>query len=73
MGHRDAWRGGTPTCVAGSRLFVLPRWRVQNIDTPEDWQRAELMVRVAEEGIVQTKRAAKGSPGLASERDCPQL
>ena len=27
----------------GARPLVLPRWRVQDIDTKEDWQRAELM------------------------------
>ena len=27
----------------GARPLLLPRWRVQDIDTEEDWQRAELM------------------------------
>lgn len=27
----------------GSRPLLLPRWRVQDIDTPDDWHRAELM------------------------------
>lgn len=26
-----------------SQLYVLPRWRVHDIDTEEDWERAELM------------------------------
>ncbi|MCK7492054.1 MAG: hypothetical protein MZW92_10680 [Comamonadaceae bacterium] len=26
--------------------LILPRHRVQDIDTPEDWRRAELMFRV---------------------------
>ncbi len=29
--------------------IILPRTRVQDIDTPEDWERAELMFRVAVE------------------------
>lgn len=29
-----------------SRPVILPRWRVQDIDTPEDWQRAELLHRL---------------------------
>jgi N-acylneuraminate cytidylyltransferase len=29
-----------------SRPVLLPRWRVQDIDTPEDWQRAELLHRL---------------------------
>lgn len=31
---------------ADSRPVVLPRWRVQDIDTPEDWRRAELLHRL---------------------------
>jgi pseudaminic acid cytidylyltransferase len=27
----------------GSQLIALPRWRVQDIDTEDDWMRAELM------------------------------
>jgi pseudaminic acid cytidylyltransferase len=44
-GTRDAWLGDEPTFGRSSRLFVLPRWRVQDIDSEEDWQRAELMLR----------------------------
>jgi N-acylneuraminate cytidylyltransferase len=34
-------RGFTPTTSA----VLLPRWRVQDIDTPEDWARAEMIFR----------------------------
>jgi pseudaminic acid cytidylyltransferase len=34
-------RGFTPT----TGVVVLPRWRVQDIDTPEDWARAEAIHR----------------------------
>ena len=27
-----------------SRAFLIPRYRVQDVDTPEDWERAELMM-----------------------------
>ena len=47
-GTRDAWLGDEPTFGPSSRLFVLPRWRVQDIDTPEDWHRAELMMRAVD-------------------------
>ena len=53
-GTRDAWLSDTPTFGSRSRMFLLPRWRVQDIDTPDDWQRAELMVRVAEECMVRS-------------------
>lgn len=46
-GTRDAWLGDEPIFGRSSHLFVLPRWRVQDIDTPEDWHRAELMLRAA--------------------------
>jgi CMP-N-acetylneuraminic acid synthetase len=29
---------------------VLPRYRVQDIDTPEDWRRAELMYQALRQG-----------------------
>jgi pseudaminic acid cytidylyltransferase len=32
-----------------SRPVILPRWRVQDIDTQEDWDRAELMQKVLSE------------------------
>lgn len=35
-------RGFTDTTT----VVVLPRWRVQDIDTPEDWERAEIIYRL---------------------------
>jgi CMP-N-acetylneuraminic acid synthetase len=32
-----------------SKPFVIPRYRVQDIDTLEDWTRAEIMWRVLQE------------------------
>jgi len=32
-----------------SQPIILPRWRVQDIDTPEDWERASLMYKVLSE------------------------
>jgi pseudaminic acid cytidylyltransferase len=48
-GTRDAWMSDTPMFGRDSRMFVVPRWRVQDIDTPEDWTRAELMAQVIEQ------------------------
>jgi N-acylneuraminate cytidylyltransferase len=42
-GTAAAWLEGRPIFSVGSIPIVLPRHRVQDIDTPEDWQRAELM------------------------------
>jgi pseudaminic acid cytidylyltransferase len=47
-GTRDAWMSGASIFGGASRIHHLPRWRVQDIDTMEDWERAEMMVRVAE-------------------------
>lgn len=44
-GTTDAWLSGKPTFASTSIPIVLPRYLVQDIDTPEDWQRAELMYR----------------------------
>lgn len=42
-GSAAAWLEGRPIFSTASVPIVLPRHRVQDIDTPEDWQRAELM------------------------------
>ncbi|MCU7554986.1 pseudaminic acid cytidylyltransferase [Alteromonas sp. ASW11-19] len=44
-GTRDAWMGNFPTFAPHSIPIILPRYLVQDIDTPEDWRRAELMYR----------------------------
>ena len=42
-GRPRAWMAGKPIFSADSVPIILPRARVQDIDTSEDWQRAELM------------------------------
>ena len=44
-GRAKAWLAGLPLFNEGSAPIVLPRYRVQDIDTPEDWIRAELMFK----------------------------
>ncbi len=45
-GRRDAWLAGRPVFASKSLFHVLPRWRVQDIDTQDDWTRAELIHRL---------------------------
>ena len=54
-GRADAWVGGKSIFDAHSRALLIPRWRVQDIDTMDDWRRAELLHRGIEE------RAADGT------------
>lgn len=42
-GRPQAWLAGKPIFSADTAPVVLPRWRVQDIDTPEDWECAERM------------------------------
>lgn len=42
-GKTAAWLARRPLFGEDSVPVVLPRYRVQDIDTPEDWERAELM------------------------------
>lgn len=42
-GRPQAWLAGTPVFSPRSVPLILPSSRVQDIDTPEDWERAELM------------------------------
>ncbi len=43
VGRPEAWRERRKLFYQRSSAVVLPSWRVQDIDTMEDWQRAELM------------------------------
>ncbi len=45
-GRASAWLEGKRLFDRNSTPIVIPRWRVQDIDTLDDWQRAELMHEV---------------------------
>jgi N-acylneuraminate cytidylyltransferase len=45
-GRPDAWLEGRPVFDRNSMPIVIPRWRVQDIDTDDDWTRAEMMCKV---------------------------
>lgn len=49
VGRPEAWRSGLPMFTHQSRMLLLPRHRVQDIDTEEDWRRAELLYRLMAE------------------------
>lgn len=42
-GTPHAWKEGRPVFSEKSRMILLPHYRVQDIDTPDDWRRAELL------------------------------
>ena len=44
-GRSSAWIEGKRVFDRTSIPIIIPRWRVQDIDTEEDWLRAELMLR----------------------------
>lgn len=44
-GKSSAWIGAKPIFTADSVPVILPRHRVQDIDTTEDWERAEWMLK----------------------------
>ncbi|MEC9483022.1 MAG: pseudaminic acid cytidylyltransferase [Halomonas sp.] len=48
-GRAHAWLAGTPLFDSGSVPVPLPRHRVQDIDTLEDWQRAEWLFRAMQD------------------------
>jgi pseudaminic acid cytidylyltransferase len=45
-GRPAAWLEGKCIFDRSSKPVMIPRWRVQDIDTPDDWYRAELMREV---------------------------
>ena len=48
-GRAEAWTGNRKLFERGSNVVMLPRWRVQDIDTTEDWERAELLMKLLRE------------------------
>ncbi|WP_024955471.1 pseudaminic acid cytidylyltransferase [Sulfurospirillum arcachonense] len=48
-GTPKAWCEGNPIFADKSTLTLLPRYLVQDIDTLEDWKRAELMYKVLQD------------------------
>lgn len=48
-GRTQAWLDSLRLFGAHSKPLVIPRWRVQDIDTPEDWKRAEILARLLDE------------------------
>jgi pseudaminic acid cytidylyltransferase len=48
-GSADAYLSDKIFFSTDSMPYLLPRYRVQDIDTPEDWKRAEVLMRVLEE------------------------
>lgn len=49
LGKAEAWKAEKPLFSEAATPFILPRHLVQDIDTPEDWTRAELMHQVLKE------------------------
>lgn len=52
-GHVKSWLHAK-NLFEGSKALILPRWRVQDIDTQEDWIKAELMFRALMQGKSKT-------------------
>ncbi len=49
-GTADAWVREVPLFSHSAMPLILPRHRVQDIDTPEDWRRAECLFKVLQAG-----------------------
>lgn len=45
-GRPDAWIEGKRVFDQYSKSILIPRWRVQDIDTQEDWVRAEILAPI---------------------------
>ncbi len=53
----EALRDRKPVFGEGTVPFVIPRYRVQDIDTPEDWERAELIYKLLAAGARPGERS----------------
>jgi len=52
-GRASAWIAGRPVFSPAAAALRLPKYRVQDIDTPDDWTRAERMFKTFEVGAAQ--------------------
>lgn len=52
-GRADAWLAGKPLFSHDAAPVLLPRHRVQDIDTVEDWERAEWMFKAMQSQLTQ--------------------
>lgn len=50
-GTRAAFMSGRSILASGSAAVVLPGWRVLDIDTEDDWMRAELMLELLKRNL----------------------
>ena len=48
-GRAGAWKEGKRFFERWSSTVMLPRWRVQDIDNPKDWDRAKVLMRLLRE------------------------
>lgn len=44
-GGAETWLTGSSVFIPSSHMYLLPRWRVQDIDTLDDWDRAEKLFK----------------------------
>ena len=54
-GNAQAWLH-VNNLFEGSKALILPRWRVQDIDTEEDWINAELMLKALSERKIRPNK-----------------
>jgi len=52
-GRSSAWIAGLPIFSQASAAVILPNYRVQDIDTPDDWLLAERMFKASGSNIAQ--------------------
>jgi N-acylneuraminate cytidylyltransferase len=55
-GRTDAWLSGRPLFGQRSAPLLIPRWRVQDIDTPDDWQRGEALFEALQRDMGRCNR-----------------
>ena len=55
-GNPSAWIDGKCVISQESFVIIIPQWRVQDIDTTEDWARAELMFSAIEAASNDVKK-----------------
>jgi pseudaminic acid cytidylyltransferase len=67
-GRPDAWLGKERLFDRHSTVLVIPRWRVQDLDTEDDWSRAEIIAPAVMERRGAATTSAHAGFNSAQER-----
>lgn len=69
IGRRESWLAEKPVYTERSRMHLMPHSRVQDVDSLEDWARAEEIFRLTEMRLVHPSVVTNATPAASRAVD----